>query len=94
MNNLIFGVISILAIVLCYAAHQLIRLRNEMEEVKILLASHHAYSSVSIQHILIMVKALMTMWMQEAVAHEEYQIASEWRDAINRVDKLIQTKIK
>ena len=100
MNSLIPIALVVMAITLCYIAYKMRRLEKAIQDVyelphgeSLYSINHHEFNSVSIQYVLIAVRALMHTWMQQSVAVENYESAEHWKQAIEEVEKLIKTKI-
>lgn len=100
MNNLIPTALIVMACSLCYIAYKLQKISKAINGIYKLphgesaySIGHHEFNSVGIQYILIAVRAIMHMWMQQSVTSENFEVAENWRQAIIEVEKLIKTKI-
>lgn len=93
MNNLILITLILTAATVSYIAYQIRQWKNDLEDIKILLKSHHQYSGLCHQYTLVSARTIMLSCMQQCVEDEDYQAAAEWKSAIEKVEKLIKTPI-
>lgn len=94
MNNFILiAALILMAVSISYIAYQIRQTKNDLEEIRILFINHQRYSGVSHQYTLVAAKVIMMSCMQQCIDEEDYKTAAEWKSAIDKVNKLIETKI-
>ena len=89
-----------IALALCYIAFKLRQIKNKLNDIyelphgeSLYSIKHHEFNAISLQYILIAVRAIMHTWMKNSVATENFEAANDWKQAIEEVEKLINTQI-
>ena len=89
-----------IALALCYIAYQLWQIKRNIKEIfelphgeSLYSIKHHEFNAISLQYVLIAVRAVMHTWMKQSVATEDFEAANDWKIAIEEIEKLISTQI-
>ena len=100
MNSITTIILAIIALALCYIIYKLHKIEKAATDLyelphgeSLYSISHHEFNSVSLQYILIAVRAIMHSWMMQSVATENYEAAESWKQTICEIEKLIKTKV-
>lgn len=100
MYSLISISLAVIALALCYIAYKLRKIHRAIVDVYELphgeshySIKHHEFNAISLQYVLIAVRAMMNTWMKHNVETENFEAAASWKAAISEVEKLIKTKI-
>ena len=100
MINLTTISLLVIAACLCYIACKLRQIKKAVREVyelphgeSLYSIHHHEFNAISLQYVLIAVRAIMHSWMKRSVATEDFEAANEWKKAITEIEKLIKTNI-
>ena len=100
LNSIIIIGLGLIIVALIFIISQIITIKRAVERIyelphgeSLYSIKHHEFNSISLQYVLIAVRAIMRNWIKQSIEQENFESANEWKKAVEEIEKLVKTQI-